>query len=59
MTNEQRVRNALRTFNLSAISLEADVPYMIVYRFVRQDGPISEDNLQKLDDCIQRIIRGQ
>ena len=56
--NEQQLKSALKTFNLSRVSDETGMSYMKLYRWAKQGGQISDEDLAILQNFLKSILRG-
>lgn len=55
---EDQLKSALKTFNLSRVSDETGMSYMKLYRWAKQDGQLSDEDLAILHDFLKSILRG-
>lgn len=55
---EQLRDNLSRFFVIKDLADESGVPYFSLWRFVKKNGRLADDHLLRIDDVIQKIMRG-
>lgn len=56
MWSKEALKASLRLFNLSQVSNETGIQYMRLWRFVRQNGDLSEEQLKTLGNLLDSKV---